>query len=109
MTLLPPLSPFGPVPALLPFPSLGRSRLQSTPSPVAWFCIAAPPITCTGCAQRDWTAGSSQPAVMRFNYARSLRLPYGFQCFPLLNHLKVPNYSFLPIDPRSYEQTSPVI
>ena len=32
VTLLPPLSPFGPVPALLPFPSLGRSRLQSTPS-----------------------------------------------------------------------------
>ena len=50
VTLLPPLSPFGQVPALLPFPSLGRSRLQSTPSPVAWFRIAATPITCTGCA-----------------------------------------------------------
>ena len=50
VTLLPPLSPFGPVPALLPFPSLGRSRLQSPPSPVAWIHIAASPITCTGCA-----------------------------------------------------------
>jgi len=29
---------------LLPFPSLGRSRLQSTPSPVAWSSIAAFPI-----------------------------------------------------------------
>ncbi len=43
MTLLPPLSPFGPVLALLPFPSLGRFQLQYSPSHgslTAHYCVA---------------------------------------------------------------------
>ena len=54
MTLLPPLSPFGPVPALLPFPFLGRFQLQSTPSPVACSSIAAFPNYQHRMCLRDW-------------------------------------------------------
>jgi hypothetical protein len=54
VTLLPPLSPFGPVPALLPFPFLGRFQLQSTPSPVACSSIAAFPNYQHRMCLRDW-------------------------------------------------------
>ena len=43
MTLLPPLSPFGPVPALLPFPFLGRFDCSLHRPPVACSSIAAFP------------------------------------------------------------------
>ena len=80
VTLLSPLSPFGPVPALLPFPSLGRSRLQSPPSPVVWIRIAASPITCTGGALRDWFGRLFTLSCYGFPSAfGSLRSPCGFQ------------------------------
>ncbi len=54
MTLLPPLSPFGPVPALLPFPFLGRfdCSLHRPRWPVLALLLSQ--TTCTGCALRDW-------------------------------------------------------
>ena len=59
MTLLPPCSPFGPVPALLPFPFQGRYQLQYPPSPGSWFHIAAFPIPAQDCAEES-LAGLSQ-------------------------------------------------
>ena len=54
VTLLPPLSPFGQVPALLPFPFLGRfdCSLHRPRWPVPALLLSQ--TTCTGCALRDW-------------------------------------------------------
>ena len=90
MTLLPPLSPFGPVPALLPFPSLGRFQLQSTSVPGGLFqhcCFPKLPA-------QDVLEGLVRPtlhssAVMGSFSSGSLRSPCGFQCFPLESLPKV--------------------
>ena len=54
VTLLPPLSPFGPVPALLPFPFPGRfdCSLHRPQWPVPALLLSQ--TTSTGCALRDW-------------------------------------------------------
>ena len=46
---------------------------------------------------------------MRILYSRSLRSPFGFQCFPSLIFPKVPNYSVLPIHLCSFERLSCVL
>ena len=59
MTLLPPLSPFGPVPALLPFPSLDRFLLQYPPSHGSLISHCCVINNLHRMRMRDWTAGSS--------------------------------------------------
>ena len=54
MTLLPPLSPFGQVPALLPFPFLGRFDCSLHRPPVACSSIAAFPNYQHRMCLRDW-------------------------------------------------------
>jgi len=105
VTLLPPCSPFGPVLALLPFPSQGRYQLQYPPSPGSWFRIAAFPLPAQDCAKDPWPAFHN-PTFMRIIYSGSLRSPFGFQCFPSLIFPKVSNYSFLPIHHCSCERLS---
>jgi hypothetical protein len=105
VTLLSPCSPFGPVPALLPFPFQGRYQLQYPPSPGSWFHIAAFPIPAQDCAKDRWPAFHNS-TFMRILFFRSLRLPFSFQCFPSLIFPKVSNYSFLPIHLCSFKRLS---
>ena len=84
VTLLPPLSPFGPVPALLPFLFQGRFDCS----------LHRPPVVCSSIAaflnylHRMCVEGLVRPAlhcptVMGHSSSGSLRSPCGFQCFPL--------------------------
>ena len=90
VTLLPPLSPFGPVPALLPFPFLGRFDC-SLHRPGGLFqhrCLPKLPA-------QDVLEGLVRPTlhsstVMGSFSSGSLRSPCGFQCFPLESSSKVP-------------------
>ena len=98
MTLLPPLSPFGPVLALLLFPSLGRFQLQYSPSHgslATHCCVANQPA-------QDLLEGFDGRLFVvscyEFQLSRSLRLPYGFQCFPV-GIVQGAENSFLPIIP----------
>lgn len=59
MTLLSPLSPFGPVPALLLFPSPGRRRLQSNPSRGSLVHIAVSQLPA-----QDVLVGLVRPALL---------------------------------------------
>ena len=103
VTLLPPLSPFGPVLALLLFPSLGRFQLQYSPSHgslATHCCVANQP------AQDLLEGFDGRLFVVScygFQLSRSLRSPYGFQCFPV-GIVQGAENSFLPIDPCSCER-----
>ena len=111
VTLLPPLSPFGPVPALLPFPFPGRFNCSLHRPPVACSSIAAFP----NYLHRMCVEGLVRPAlhsstVMGHSSSGSLRSPCGFQCFPLEEIIQGADADrSFRIDPRSFEQASPVI
>jgi hypothetical protein len=111
VTLLPPLSPFGPVLTLLSFPFLGRFNcsLHRPRWPVPTLLLSQ--TTCTGCALRDWYGRLFKARLLwGHSSSGSLRSPCGFQCFPLeeiIPRCRI-NRSFR-IDPRSCEQASPVI
>ena len=105
--MLSPLSPFGPVLALLLFPSLGRFQLQYSPSHgslTTHCCIANQP------AQDVRKRSDGRLFVVSFygiQPSRSLRSPYGFQCFPF-GIIQGAENSFLPINPCSCERMRPV-
>ena len=79
-----PCSPFGPGRALLPFPSQGRFQLQYPPSHgslTSHYCVANQPAQ--DCALKDFSADFSRlNCYATISFFRSLRSPYGFQCFP---------------------------
>ena len=79
-----PCSPFGPGRALLPFPSQGRFQLQYPPSHgslTAHYCVVNQPAQ--DCALKDFSADFSRlNCYATISFSRSLRSPYGFQCFP---------------------------
>ena len=110
VTLLPPLSPFGQVPALLPFPFLGRfdCSLHRPRWPVPALLLSQ--TTCTGCAMRDWYGRSSlfdcYGSLFLWVPEVTLRLPV----FPFGgDHPRCRTDRSFRIDPRSCEQASPVI
>ena len=102
-----PCSPFGPGQALLPFPSQGRFQLQYSPSHgslTTHCCIANQP------AQDVRKRSDGRLFVVSFyeiQPSRSLRSPYGFQCFPF-GIIQGAENSFLPINPCSCERMRPV-
>ena len=79
-----PCSPFGRGRALLPFPSQGRFQLQYPPSHgslTSHYCVANQPAQ--DCALKDFSADFSRlNCYATISFFRSLRSPYGFQCFP---------------------------
>ena len=79
-----PCSPFGPGRALLPFPSQGRFQLQYPPSHgslTSHCCVVNQPAQ--DCALKDFSADFSRlNCYATISFSRSLRSPYGFQCFP---------------------------
>ena len=79
-----PCSPFGPGRALLPFPSQGRFQLQYPPSHgslTSHYCVVNQPAQ--DCALKDFSADFSRlNCYATISFSRSLRSPYGFQCFP---------------------------
>ncbi len=95
MTLLPPLSPFGPVPALLPYPSLDRFLLQYPPSHgslISHCCVINQPAQD---AHERLDGRLFVVSCYEVQPFRSLRLPCGFQCFPF-DFVQGAENSFLP-------------